>query len=679
MSERRLVNLLEGQLNETDVSSSEVGEQREANHRYYAMQPMGNEQVGRSQYVSPDVLDSVEGKKALFAETFLSGRNVVKFLPNGPGDELEAEKRTAYVDRVFKRNKMYDKLRDSWHDAFVAKRCVFLVEWREQTELRYLDVEQATEVQVMALIQQQGDVVDYDGSGLQMEFMPTPMGVMPVASGTLIVEVDTSHVEVRLCQPERFFRDPNNTYIWQSAYATYEEDLTRGEVIDRGFDEEQVMGLSTDYRWRSEEEDSARKAHDSSWTRRRQHKRSDEQETVSYFTTYSWMRLDTEDFDLDLNFEPIGVQLYKIQWAHGEILRWPDGTHAISVAEEIPFFEWTEMKVSHAEHGMADADVMRPTQKTQSVLKRLVIDNNNMRNTSRYEAVYNAVKNPRDLLDNKIGGVVWSRAIGSVAPLATPELSPFTDSLMERLDRDGERRSGESRLARGMNQDAVRYQNSEGMIDKLTNAGNRRVMRAARDYAQTLLAPLSNYIYRIGARHDKKVMMVEAQGQMMPASPAMWEDRDQQVSVHTALTPEEGRRYAADLQSFDVAVRQDPEMAPLYGLSQRHAVWDEILDALGVSDSTRFLLRPDDPQVQQGMMQNQAVAQDQQQKQEFITMEQVRLADSQDKLSWQRLNLDATDKLRDFNQTQEKQEHDMEMDEEELELEKTQDRNVSIG
>jgi hypothetical protein len=131
-SERRLINVLESQINESDVSNSEVGEQRQRNHRYYSLQPLGNEQKGRSQYISPDVLDSVEDKKSLFAETFLSGRRVVKFTANDEGDKLEADKRTAYVEEVFNRNRMYDLMRDSWHDAFVAKRCVFLVEWRDK-------------------------------------------------------------------------------------------------------------------------------------------------------------------------------------------------------------------------------------------------------------------------------------------------------------------------------------------------------------------------------------------------------------------------------------------------------------------------------------------------------------------------------------------------------------------
>jgi hypothetical protein len=44
-----LVKKLESQINESDTSLFAVGEQRERNHRYWSLQPLGNEQPGRSQ------------------------------------------------------------------------------------------------------------------------------------------------------------------------------------------------------------------------------------------------------------------------------------------------------------------------------------------------------------------------------------------------------------------------------------------------------------------------------------------------------------------------------------------------------------------------------------------------------------------------------------------------------
>jgi len=217
------------------------------------------------------------------------------------------------------------------------------------------------------------------------------------------------------------------------------------------------------------------------------------------------------------------------------------------------------------------------------------------------------------------------------------------------------------------------------MIDKLTTAGNRRVMRAARDYAQTLLAPLANYVYRLGARNDKKLMAVEALGGRQMADPSQWVDEDQTVTVHAALTPDAARKYAADLQAFDMAMKSDAEMAALYTLQEKHAVWDEILDALGIADSSRFLKRPDDPQVQMGMQQQGQAMQQEKAKQDGMLKETMRLADSDDKREWEKLKLEATDKLADNVRNDRELAHDKIMDFEELALEKVQNRDVRIN
>ena len=95
----KLISLLEQQINDSDTSDTEVGKQRSRNHRYYNMRPLGNEQKGRSHYIDPAVFGSVEDKKAVFSETFLGSRQVVRF--NG-ANGMESEAKTAYVQQVLR-------------------------------------------------------------------------------------------------------------------------------------------------------------------------------------------------------------------------------------------------------------------------------------------------------------------------------------------------------------------------------------------------------------------------------------------------------------------------------------------------------------------------------------------------------------------------------------------------
>ena len=696
---KRLVKLLEDQITESESGAFDVGEQRERNHRYVTLQPLGNEQRGRSHYIDPSVLDAVESKKALFSETFLSNRQTVKFKAGGGQQPYEADAKTAYAMQVLRKNKHEAMFRDGWHDAFVAKRMVIGVWWKKDTKDIVLNIDGAMQQQVQQLIAQQGQVVDIDESQLQSQQMPSPQGPVNVYSGMLTVTVDDSYPYLKLVQPERFYRDPMASYPADSQWCSIQEDVPRGTLINEGYDQNQIETLKMDYRFRSDDEDSARKAHDSSWTRRTQYDRSKGQQHISFFKTWTWCNLADEEYsELNLSFQPEDkIALYEIHWAHGEVLMWADGTDAVREAEEIPFFEWCEMKISHAEFGLCTADIMAHTQKVQSTLKRLVIDNQQMRNNSRYEAVVGALKNPRDLLDGSIGGVVWSRAIGSVAPLATPELSPMTLAVVQMLQQDGERRDGYSSLGKGTNGDAIRYQNAADMVERLTQAGTRRPMKDARDWALTFLVPLCQFIVTLGIRNDKSKSQLEVGGRIVPIIPQEWSDDDLSMDVAVALTPQEGKEHAQMLMMMHQTMMADPELATIYKVQQKHALMDAVFDALGVSDSTPYMQRPDSPEYQQAMMQQQQMIMQEKQKQDELVALQAKVLQSGDRREWDKLEWSKTQDMdkanrdeRQLEETRRNNEAKLQLgwaefqqkamvEQQEVELESKQRRPVGVG
>ena len=697
-TKNRLVYTLETQVTESETSAYEVGEQRERNHRFYSLEPIGNEQKGRSHYISPDVLDAVEGKKAIFSESFLSARDVVKFvecsIPN------EAASKTAYANKQYKRNKYERLFRDGWHDAFVAKRMVILAEWVEDTKETTMQLPGVPMMQVQQQLQQM-QVVDVDDSGLQVQQMETPQGPMPVVSGELIVTTPDGYVKLTLIQPERYFRDPDATYVDTAQWNTIEEDLTRGQLTELGYDPDQVSSLAVDYRFRSEEEDSARKRHDSSWTRRKQHNRIEEQEIVAFYRTWTWLSAGDELFDdLNLDFDPPEeYSLYEIHWSTGEVLNWaaeeaPEGVEApasfaaVKLVEQCGIFEWAEMKISHAEMGMCTADVMAHTQKTVSGLKRLIIDNQNMANSSRNIAIQNSLKNPRDLLDNKIGATLWAKRPDAVTPLPAPVLSPLTMNTLQMLKQDGEERSGISGLAKGMNQEALSKQNADSMVERLTSAGQRRVTSAARDFANTFLIPLSQYIVRLGMENDESQDQMEIGGEVIPVIPSQWQDDELHMEAAVALTPDEGQRTGQQLLMMNQMLSQDPQMAMSYGTEQRFALFDMVFDLMGISDTSSLMLSPNTPEYQQKAQQAQQMGmqQMQEEKQKADAMfgvqletgkTQIGLAKSADQREWKKYEWDTTNDMADNLLNQQTQDWTEDRDQQELDIEREQKRPVS--
>lgn len=70
--------------------NSELADQQANNLRYYFAEPFGNEKKGRSQIVTRDVLETIEGIMPELMKIFASSDSVVEFEPVGPEDEEAA-------------------------------------------------------------------------------------------------------------------------------------------------------------------------------------------------------------------------------------------------------------------------------------------------------------------------------------------------------------------------------------------------------------------------------------------------------------------------------------------------------------------------------------------------------------------------------------------------------------
>ena len=623
-----LVKALEAQLVESDTSTTETGNQRQVNHERYSLQPLGNEMKGRSQYIDPSVMDVVESKKAHMRETFFSGRKVVKFLPGDNETPQDASAKTAYVERQLKENNWYKIFRDGLHDAYVAKRQVVHAEWAPDEDTTLLSVAHATPEQIQWQMSYHPDTIDADFSAMEQN----PDGTI---TGTMRLISDSSKVNLKLIRPESYYRDPEAEYPDDATYIAFTEEVTRGSLIKEGFDSDQVMELKSNERHRNNEEDRSRNRHTGSHTSARSHDRIDSQETITVCWTYTWLDLSEHMEDA-----PDEVRLYKIRWGSGEVLRYEQGHYAIEEVSEMPFFEWEQYKISHASSGMCDADVVGPVQKQLSNFKRLVIDNQQMANTSRYSVLVNGVKDIKPLTDTRIGGIIPVLRQDAITPLPAPVLSPATMPAIEMLETDKESRSGNTRLAKGMNKDAMSEQNADNMIARLTNSANKRISGEARDYAETFLVPLMRYIYCLGVRHDKKAYQLEVAGARTQAQPQQWAEPAPQGEVAVALTPDEGAKQAMALGQMHQVLAADPVAGQLYGVQQRHALLDDMFELLGVDDASRYMMTPGSEEFMQSMQQQQQMMMEQKRQMEMQQQFQQGLMQSADQREWQRVQIE---------------------------------------
>lgn len=678
IDEQEILSTLERNIDAADTyANSEVGEQRDRAHRYYYGEPLGNEIKGRSHHVSMDVFDAVEAVKAMLLETFSADRNVCRFDPQTAEDVMGARMATGLTNYIFYRqNDGYKVMSDVIHDALVAKTGIVKRYWK--TDYRYESEE------FEGLDEASFSVLTSDPQVELTTIEEVNVNGMVSYSGELRRRFDTSKVCVEAVEPEDFLISPRATSVQDSDFCSYRTARTRGELMSEGFDPDMIAKL--------DEEDLLKEdgslGRDSIDSFRKDSTNLSDDEDREYVTIY-------ESYIKKLDPEINECVYYKCIHSRRVMLD-------MEMVSEMPFRAFCPFPLPHRFYGMSLADVIVDLQKTQSSLKRGVVDHMFLTTTSRWVANLSLVKNPRDLLDNRVGAVIDVNSPNPenvVRPLPTPQLNGNVYTAIESMEQEKEARSGASRMSRGMDSTAISKQNSSDLINTFMNASNRRIMVMARNFAECFLKPLMHDIYRLAIQYERQEKMLQLDGQFVPVNPQFLKDRTE-MSVAVALTPEEQMKEAQTLLSLDNQFSmnpQDPTLGGLYGQQQRHALLSRAFELMNIKDGGSYLANPASPEFQEMQQQQAQQAQEAQARQQEMEKFQAGMTARQVSVMEGQLELEVVKEQNRVMMDMEKQEfteeekesrlmldaqrqnHDIKIREEELALEKSQNRNVSIG
>ena len=117
------------------IQSETTGERQQA-LEYYLRRPYGNEVEGKSQVVTGEVAEAVDGALPQLIRIFTSSENIVQFDPVKEGDEDLANQATTYVNHVFyKDNDGFSVLHNWFKDALLEKVGVVKVYWDDETNI----------------------------------------------------------------------------------------------------------------------------------------------------------------------------------------------------------------------------------------------------------------------------------------------------------------------------------------------------------------------------------------------------------------------------------------------------------------------------------------------------------------------------------------------------------------
>jgi hypothetical protein len=272
-----------------------------------------------------------------------------------------------------------------------------------------------------------------------------------------------------------------------------------------------------------------------------------------FYESYVRMKIDPKK----------GVRLYKICHAGDKLLGDPEEV------DKAPFLAYVPLPVPGVFYGDNFAARVVPVQNAKTVLMRGILDHTAITTNPRYAVVNGGLANPRELLDNRLGGIVNVRREGAVTPLPQAPLNPYIYQTLNLLDASNEKSTGISALSQGLNKDAISTQNSQGLVDNMMKASGQRAKIMARNFADHFLVPLMIEVIRLAILHVKQPEFIEVGGAPLQCDVTKWSDR-KTCTVSQHLGYGEKDMAANELAQGYQMLAKDPALGNMFGPKQRY-------------------------------------------------------------------------------------------------------------
>ena len=288
---------------------------------------------------------------------------------------------------------------------------------------------------------------------------------------------------------------------------------------------------------------------------------------------------------IELDVEGTGVaELYKIVKASNILLE-------KEIVNRRPFVAFVPLPIPHAFHGNNFAEKLLGIQNARTVLTRSILDHAMVTNNPRYTVVKGGLTNPRELIDNRVGGIVNVSRPDAINAMPQASLNPFVFQTIQMLDEDKEDTSGVSRLSQGLNKDAISKQNSAAMVEQLATMSQQRQKIIARNFANNFLKPLFSMVYSLVVENESEEKIVELAGRYVPIDPSQWADkRDVQVEFHLGYGDQE--QLVQKHLSFHQLFSADPTLGQMYSPENKFKMLASVLEKSGIKNVADFLTDP---------------------------------------------------------------------------------------
>jgi hypothetical protein len=594
------------------ITASKLSEERATSLDYYQgdMSKYLPAIDGRSKAVSMDTSDTIEGMLPTLMDIFAGGEEIVRFEPVGPEDVAAAEQETDYVNHVFMQaNPGFLVLYSFIKDALLSKNGIVKVYW-ESEEIKeretYYDLDDQQFAAILAAddieliehtVKDQSDcamppaaagapqlagpagVTSPPPAGPGMPAMPQPKW------HDVTIEASRVSAKARVVSvpPEEFGITRHARHISEAGYCFHDVFRSESQLIEQGFDEEQIKKLPS-YLVAHTVEEIARDTVNESTLRQGEDQLNTANRLIR--VTEHYCKLDYEG-----DGEP---RLYRITTAgeEGHVLLRDDEPDVIA-EDRIPFASITPFIITHRFWGRSIADLVKDIQDIKTALLRALLDNLYLHNNPRVEVseAHATDATLDDLLVARPGGIVRVKQPGGIIWQESPDISSSIYPAMQYLDATREWRTGVSRQGQGVDPNALQNQVAT-IANQMYDAADKKIKLIARIFAETGIKDMFMLLHATIRKNCTKPQTVRLRNNWVPVDPRVWKTRSD-MTVNVALGTGSKAEQLAHLQLI-IAAQTQAIMGglPIVSAQNLFNSATELSRLAGHKDVSKFFLQP---------------------------------------------------------------------------------------
>ncbi|MGA1092089.1 MAG: portal protein [Candidatus Nanopelagicales bacterium] len=531
MDDADLEALVGGELTDaTSFVDAELSPVRARAIQYYRGEPFGNEEEGRSQVVSTDVRDTINGIMPSLMKVFFGSKKIVQFSPRNPEDVASAEQATDYVNYIFQNdNNGFLLCHSVFKDALRGALGIAKYVWEEKVEIKteyFTGLDDAA----LTVLLSEPDVVGSAISSMDDPSYQPPVdpmtgapvvdpatGLPPPAPQIYSVELKREskdgRVRIEAIPPEEFLIDRRARSVEDATLVAHRRMMRVSDLVALGYDKDEVEAQMGVYELDTNDEYLARNPYAQSYGPGG----TQDDKRVLYCEAYIRVDYDRDGISELRKICTIGPS-YKM------VMNEP--------CSHSPFALFCPDPEPHALIGLSMFDMTADLQKIKSAVMRNMLDSLSLAIHPRV-GVVEGQANMDDVLNTEVGGVIRMRQPGAVQPFSVPFVGQAAFPMLAYLDDVRETRTGMSKAAMGLEADALQS-TTRAAVAATVSAAQQHLELIARIFAETGMRALFKGILKLVVENQDRARVVRLRNQWVPIDPRSW-DAGMDVEIDVAL------------------------------------------------------------------------------------------------------------------------------------------------